>query len=46
VIQWQLLQQRADPYLSDIERLSFRHQILRIEAEIAWHDELLEHLSN
>lgn len=45
VIQWQHLQQRADLHLTDLERMGFRHQILRLEAEIAWHDELLEHLA-
>jgi DNA-binding PadR family transcriptional regulator len=41
VSEWQLLQERADPHLSDLERMGFRHQILRLEAEIAWHDEVL-----
>ena len=39
--EWQRLQQQADPHITDIERLGFRHQILRLEAEIAWHDEVL-----
>jgi DNA-binding PadR family transcriptional regulator len=41
VTEWQHLQRRADPHLTDIERMGFRHQILRLEAEIAWHDEVL-----
>jgi DNA-binding PadR family transcriptional regulator len=44
VTEWQHLQERADPYLNDLERACFRHRILRLEAEIAWHDELLEQL--
>jgi DNA-binding PadR family transcriptional regulator len=39
--EWQRLQRQADQYLDDLDRLGFRHQILRIEAEIAWHDEVL-----
>ncbi len=41
ISEWQRLRQQADPHLNDIERLGFRHQILRLEAEIAWHDEVL-----
>jgi DNA-binding PadR family transcriptional regulator len=41
VSEWQHLQQRADPHLTALERLGFRHRILRLEAEIAWHDEVL-----
>jgi DNA-binding PadR family transcriptional regulator len=41
VAEWQLLQQQADPHISDIERMGFRHRILRLEAELAWHDEVL-----
>lgn len=39
--EWERLQQQADPHLTDRERLGFRHRILRLEAEIAWHDEVL-----
>jgi len=46
VTDWQHLQQRADPHLTDIERMGFRHQILRLEAEIAWHDEVLQVLKD
>jgi DNA-binding PadR family transcriptional regulator len=41
VTEWQYLRERADPHLTDIERMGFRHQILRLEAEITWHDEVL-----
>jgi DNA-binding PadR family transcriptional regulator len=44
VIEWQHLLQRVEQYLSKLERMGFRHQILRLEAEIAWHDELLDQL--
>jgi DNA-binding PadR family transcriptional regulator len=44
VIEWKQLQERADEHLSGLERMGFRHQILRLEAEIAWHDELLADL--
>ena len=46
VTDWQHLQERADPHLTDIERMGFRHQVLRLEAEIAWHDEVLEVLKD
>jgi DNA-binding PadR family transcriptional regulator len=41
---WKLLQERADPYLDELERMGFRHHILRVQAELDWHDELLERL--
>ena len=42
VVEWQHLQERSAKYLTDLDRMGFRHQILRLEAEIAWHDEMLE----
>ena len=44
VTEWQHLQARAEKYLTDLDRMGFRHQILRLEAEIAWHDEMLARL--
>lgn len=44
VTEWQRLQEQADPHITDLERLGFRHQLLRLEAEIAWHDEVLAQL--
>ncbi|HET9138106.1 PadR family transcriptional regulator [Actinophytocola sp.] len=44
VIEWQHLQERVDQYLTDRDRMGFRHQILRLQAEIAWHDEFLARL--
>jgi DNA-binding PadR family transcriptional regulator len=42
--EWHHLLDRAGPHLDDLERMGFRHWILRIEAELAWHDELIEQL--
>jgi DNA-binding PadR family transcriptional regulator len=42
--EWRHLQERADPHLDELERMGFRHTVLRLEAEIAWHDELLARL--
>jgi DNA-binding PadR family transcriptional regulator len=41
---WRRLQVIADPYLTPIDRTTFRHSLLRLETELAWHDELLEKL--
>jgi len=39
------LSERAQPHLEGLEPLMFRHTFARLEAEIAFHDELLEHLA-
>jgi DNA-binding PadR family transcriptional regulator len=41
---WRQRQDTAAPYLAPVEVLAFRHMLLRLEAEIAWHDEFLEGL--
>jgi DNA-binding PadR family transcriptional regulator len=41
---WHRLRASADPYLTELEKLTFRHTLLRLEAEVAWHGELLERL--
>ncbi len=41
---WQRLRASADPYLTELEKLTLRHSLLRLEAEVAWHGELLERL--
>lgn len=41
---WRRLQREADPHLSEREKLGFSHTLRRLEAEVAWHDELLERL--
>lgn len=42
---WADLGQVAEPHLSAVERLGFRHTLVRLQAEREWHDELLEQLS-
>lgn len=44
VIEWQHLRERVEPHLTELDLMGFRHQILRLEAEIAWHDEFLAKL--
>jgi hypothetical protein len=34
----------ATPYLTDIEPLGFQHRLIRLEAELAWHDLVLAEL--
>ena len=34
----------ASPYLTGVELLGFQHRLIRLEAEIAWHDQLLREL--
>lgn len=41
---WQRLRNEADPYLGPAERVGFCHTLLRLETELAWHDELLRAL--
>jgi DNA-binding PadR family transcriptional regulator len=38
------LRESADPYLTALERLTFQHTLMRLETEIAWHDQLLAQL--
>lgn len=40
----QRLRTAADPHLTELEKLTFRHSLLRLEGEVAWHGELLERL--
>ena len=42
---WRQVRESADPYLGEMEKMTFGHTMGRLEAEIAWHDELLERLS-
>ena len=39
---WRHLRETAAPYLTPIEALAFRHAVLRVETELAWHDEFLQ----
>jgi DNA-binding PadR family transcriptional regulator len=41
---WRNLHESAAPYLSPIEALTFRHSLMRLETELAWHTEFLEAL--
>ncbi|MGI5127616.1 PadR family transcriptional regulator [Pseudonocardia sp. CA-107938] len=41
---WNRLETQAAPHLSAIERLSFRHQQSRLDAELRWHDLVLAEL--
>lgn len=41
---WQLLDAQAKPHLRGAEPLSFEHTIIRLEAEITWHDRVIAEL--
>lgn len=41
---WRQVRESADPHLSEMERMTFSHTLGRLEAELSWHDELLEQL--
>jgi DNA-binding PadR family transcriptional regulator len=41
---WRHLQETAQPFISHLESVIFRHTELRMEAELTWHDELLKQL--
>jgi DNA-binding PadR family transcriptional regulator len=41
---WRHLRDTAEPHLSGIESMGFRHTLMRIETELAWHDEFLDAL--
>lgn len=41
---WLRLRTMADPYLSPMDKMTFRHTLLRLETELNWHDELLSQL--
>jgi hypothetical protein len=41
---WRRLHTVADPYLTPMDQMTFRHSLLRLETELSWHDELLEKL--
>jgi DNA-binding PadR family transcriptional regulator len=41
---WHLLYTQAKPHLTGAEPLSFEHTIIRLEAEIAWHDRVIAEL--
>ena len=41
---WRNLRDTAEPHLTGIESLGFSHTLLRLEAELAWHEESLKTL--
>ena len=41
---WQQLHDTAAPFLTGIEEAGFRHTLIRVEAELAWHEEFIEAL--
>lgn len=41
---WRHLLEAATPYLTGIEPLGFQHRLMRLEAELAWHDLVLQEL--
>ena len=41
---WRNLRDTAEPHLTGIESLGFAHTLLRLEAELAWHEESLKTL--
>jgi DNA-binding PadR family transcriptional regulator len=42
--EWLRLREFAAPHVKGLEKTTFRHTELRLRAELAWHDELLEQL--
>jgi DNA-binding PadR family transcriptional regulator len=43
---WRHLHETAAPHLVGVESLGFSHMLLRLEAELAWHEESLKMLSS
>jgi hypothetical protein len=41
---WRNLHDSAAPHLTPTEALTFRHSLMRVETELAWHTEFLEAL--
>lgn len=41
---WRQVKESADPYLSELEKMTFGHTLGRLEAELSWHEGLLERL--
>jgi len=41
---WRRLRETAGPHLTGVEALGFSHTLLRLEAELAWHEECLKAL--
>jgi hypothetical protein len=41
---WRHLRDTAAPHMTGVEALGFAHTLLRLEAELAWHEECLKAL--
>ena len=41
---WRHLLESATPYLTGVEPLGFQHRLIRLQAELAWHDLVLQEL--
>ena len=41
---WRHLRETAGPHMTGVEALGFSHTLLRLEAELAWHEECLKAL--
>ena len=41
---WRHLFEAATPHLTGVEPLAFDHRLMRLEAELAWHDKVLDEL--
>lgn len=41
---WRHLREAAEPHLTGIESMGFTHTLLRLEAELAWHEEAVKAL--
>jgi DNA-binding PadR family transcriptional regulator len=44
LVWWRHLRETAAPHLSSIDAMGFAHTLLRLEAELAWHEESLKML--
>ena len=44
LVSWRSRRDAATPYLTGLEPMTFDHILFRLEAELAWHDKLLEEL--
>lgn len=43
---WRHLHEHAAPYLRGLEQCGFEHVVIRLEAEITWHDRVLARLTD
>lgn len=43
---WKNLREHAAPYLKGLEPMGFDHVVIRLTAEVTWHDQVLERLTD